>query len=103
MPWPPSWADGGLPSDLYSMARARAQIGALVAKVSPASTRRPAEPRSDHLEAAMTLLRRAISEGYRDLSDIRQDGALDPLRSRPDFQSLILDLAFPTDPFARGE
>jgi eukaryotic-like serine/threonine-protein kinase len=90
-------------ANLYTMARARAQIGALIAKVSPASTPGPAEPRSDHLEAAMTLLRRAISEGYRDLSYIRQDGALDPLRSRPDFQSLILDLAFPADPFARGE
>ena len=28
---------------------------------------------------------------------------LEPLRSRSDFQTLLLDLSFPTDPFARGD
>jgi eukaryotic-like serine/threonine-protein kinase len=50
----------------------------------------------------MTLLRRAISGGHRNPVEFRQDPALDPLRSRPDFQSLMLDLAFPANPFAPG-
>jgi hypothetical protein len=31
---------------------------------------------------------------------MRRDADLDPLRARPDFQLLLLDLAFPGQPFA---
>jgi eukaryotic-like serine/threonine-protein kinase len=51
--------------------------------------------------AAVTTLRRTIGSGYRDVSHMRTDTDLDPLRSRPDFQLLMRDLAFPADPFAR--
>jgi hypothetical protein len=50
-------------------------------------------------EAAMALLRRAIAGGYRDVSTMREP-AFDSLRARADFQSLMLDLTFPHDPFA---
>jgi hypothetical protein len=30
-----------------------------------------------------------------------RDADLDPLRPRPDFQLLLMDLAFPADPFER--
>jgi hypothetical protein len=50
---------------------------------------------------AMATLRRAVAEGFRDLNTLRKDEDLDPLRSRPDFQALLLDLAFPDEPFAR--
>jgi len=49
---------------------------------------------------ALALLRRAAAMGYRDPATYRNVTALDPLRGRPDFRLLILDLAFPTDPFA---
>jgi serine/threonine-protein kinase len=49
---------------------------------------------------AMDLLRRAVAAGYRDLTNMRIDPDLDPLRSRPDFQVLLMDLAMPDDPFA---
>ncbi len=50
---------------------------------------------------AMALLRRAVDLGYRDPSVYRTETTLDPLRSRPDFQLLMRDLAFPDQPFAR--
>jgi hypothetical protein len=49
----------------------------------------------------MDALRRAIAAGYRDVNWMRRDPDLSPLRSRPDFQVLLLDVAFPADPFAR--
>jgi len=50
---------------------------------------------------AMDLLRRAVTEGYRKADVMAQETALDPLRNRPDFQLLMMDLAFPAEPFAR--
>jgi eukaryotic-like serine/threonine-protein kinase len=50
---------------------------------------------------AVADVRRAIEAGITDLSWVRSiDPALKPIRSRPDFQLLILDLAFPAQPFA---
>ena len=52
-------------------------------------------------DRAVAALRRALERGYRNVNLIRKDPDLDPLRSRPDFQALLLDLTFPADPFAR--
>ncbi len=49
---------------------------------------------------AMDLLRRAVATGYRSPSRYRNETALDPLRSRPDFRVLMMDLEFPDDPLA---
>jgi hypothetical protein len=65
----------------------------------PGSGVSTAEGASD-AETAMALLRRAADSGYRSAFDFRNADALDPLRSRPDFQLLMMDLAFPTEPFA---
>jgi serine/threonine-protein kinase len=51
-------------------------------------------------EKAMAALRQAASMGYRNPDAYRTEDALDPLRGRPDFQLLIMDLAMPADPFA---
>ncbi len=49
---------------------------------------------------AMATLRRAVAAGFRDLNTFRNDEYLDPLRSRDDFQALLLDVALPDQPFA---
>ena len=51
---------------------------------------------------AMATLRRAVALGWRDLSSYQTEPTLDPLRPRPDFQLLMMDLAFPARPFASG-
>jgi serine/threonine-protein kinase len=53
-------------------------------------------------EQAMQWLHRAVARGYRNVALMRKDPDLDPVRSRPDFQLLMMDLEFPDDPFARG-
>jgi len=52
-------------------------------------------------EKAMDLLAKAATMGYRSLDVYRTESALDPLRNRPDFQVLMMDLVFQTRPFAR--
>jgi hypothetical protein len=38
--------------------------------------------------------------GHRSPDAYRHEDALDPLRGRTDFQLLMMDLAFPSEPFA---
>jgi serine/threonine-protein kinase len=52
-------------------------------------------------EEAMTTLHQAAAAGYRDANWLGEDPDLAAIRSRPDFQMLKLDMAFPADPFAR--
>ena len=60
--------------------------------------------RSDaEADRAMALLRQAVGMGYRGLVGYRTETALDPLRDRDDFRLLMLDLAFPGEPFERSE
>ena len=51
-------------------------------------------------DKAMSLLKKAVGMGYRESSSFRTESALDPLRSRLDFQLLMMDLALPDWPFA---
>jgi hypothetical protein len=57
---------------------------------------------ADQAEKAMAILRQAVTMGYRSASAYRAESALDPLRNRPDFQLLMMDLAFPAKPFVGG-
>jgi hypothetical protein len=50
----------------------------------------------------MATLRKAVKMGYRNPSAYRTESALGPLRNRPDFQELMMDLVFPTEAFARA-
>jgi tetratricopeptide (TPR) repeat protein len=54
----------------------------------------------DEADKAMVLLRQAVTLGYRNPSAYRTESALDSLRNRPDFRVLVMDLAFPAEPFA---
>ncbi|MFI5458882.1 MAG: serine/threonine-protein kinase [Isosphaerales bacterium] len=55
---------------------------------------------ADQAEKAMAVLRQAVTMGYRNPNAYRTESALDPLRNRPDFRALMMDLAFPAQPFA---
>src|SRR5262249_45204182 len=62
----------------------------------------PTGPTSSEAEQALALLRKAVDVGYRDPAAYRTETALDPLRDRADFKLLMMDLAMPADPFAKG-
>jgi tetratricopeptide (TPR) repeat protein len=62
----------------------------------------PAPAGRDSADRAICRLRDAVDAGSRNLAHMRTDTDLDPLRSRPDFQLLMMDLAMPADPFARA-
>ena len=64
-----------------------------------ASVKNEAEARTLS-DRAMASLRRSAEQGKLEPSDLKADKDLDALRSRPDFQLLLMDLAFPADPFA---
>jgi serine/threonine-protein kinase len=53
---------------------------------------------ADHAVAA---IRRAILMGFANARKLKTDPDLDSLRVRPDFQALLMDSAFPANPFAR--
>jgi len=92
------WPDN--PGELYGAAR---EFSLCIPLVVRGRSRSAALERSEgerYGELAMAALREAISAGYRDVTEMRRDTKLDPLRSRSDFQALLLDLAFPADPFA---
>jgi tetratricopeptide (TPR) repeat protein len=85
-------------SVIYNMACAHACLASLLAgEPGPSPSRRALAAR--HLDQAMASLRQAAEAGYRDRRSIAEDHDLDPLRSRPDFRRLMMDLAFPDDPF----
>jgi tetratricopeptide (TPR) repeat protein len=51
-------------------------------------------------EEAIESLQQAAAGGWRYVEVLRADPELAPIRSRPDFQLLALDMAFPEQPFA---
>jgi eukaryotic-like serine/threonine-protein kinase len=55
--------------------------------------------RRERADRAMDALRRAVAQGY-PTGLIAQDSDLDALHPRLDYQALMLDLRFPSDPFA---
>jgi serine/threonine-protein kinase len=51
-------------------------------------------------DRAVAMVRRAIAMGWGNLDNLKNEPDLDSLRSRPDFQLLMMDLTMPADPFA---
>jgi tetratricopeptide (TPR) repeat protein len=87
------------PEDHYNRACARACLAAIAGQ--PGSDLTAAEGLAA-CDRAMEDLRLAAAFGFRRMRPlVASDRDLDPLRSRPDFQSLSMDMAFPADPFAR--
>jgi tetratricopeptide (TPR) repeat protein len=67
---------------------------------SLATTSDPDLGARQHAAAAVAALRRAAATGFHEASALAEGPYLTPLRDRPDFRILLLDLAFPPDPFA---
>jgi tetratricopeptide (TPR) repeat protein len=61
------------------------------------------EEGAEWAKKAMTGLRQAVAMGYRNSDAYRTESALDALRNRPDFRTLMMDLSMPSEPFARGD
>ena len=93
-----SWrrSDDRDPFDEFVLATAHDLCADLLDKAGRPPLAGDRAPRERHINQALAALRRAIAGGYR---------AIDPnsfsaLRSRPEFQGLMRDLAFPEWPFA---
>lgn len=76
--------------NLYALARTESRLVPLT----------KSSERGPQADRAMAVLLRAVARGYRAIDVLRTDPCLDALRSRPDFQNLLLDLPFPDSPFA---
>jgi serine/threonine-protein kinase len=87
------------PIDCYNLACGNATLAGIA--ITPGSGMTAAEGRPA-AEQAMQWLHRAVARGYRNVALMQRDHDLDPLRSRPDFQILMMDLAMPDDPFSKG-
>jgi eukaryotic-like serine/threonine-protein kinase len=48
-------------------------------------------------------LRKAVAAGWREVASAQADADLDSIRTRADFQNLLMDLAIPANPFAAPE
>src|SRR5262249_23686600 len=85
------------PIDCYNLACGHATLAGI--GTMPRSGMSAIEGQAE-AERAMQWLHRAVARGYRNVALMQRDPDLDPLRSRPDFQLLMKDLAMPDDPFA---
>jgi hypothetical protein len=93
----PTLTDAG---ELYNLACLYSVLSGLgpLDKTLPADQARQRQAAA--ADRAMAALRRAVAAGWNDVEQMKHDPNLDPLRARPDFQALLLDLSFPADPFA---
>ena len=81
------------PGDLYDLACNQSLLSGVVGH----------QRAGREADRAMDTLHRAFAAGWRDAAWMRTDPDLDPIRSRPDFQVLMMDMEFPSDPFDRRE
>jgi serine/threonine-protein kinase len=87
------------PTDVYDVACCHSLIAG--AAREPGLGLTPADHRAE-AEQAVAGVREAFARGYSNLEWVRRgDPDLKPIRQRPDFQMLIMDLEFPVEPFAR--
>ena len=86
--------------DIYDLACNQSLLSGVASDAGSGLTAADGQAEADK---AMETLRRAVAAGWRDRTHMRVDTDLDPIRSRPDFQVLALDLAMPDKPFARPD
>jgi serine/threonine protein kinase len=84
-------------SATFETACCRAELAGLAGRPGSGVSAADATAEAD---AAMALLRKAVGMGLRNPAQYNAESALAPLRDRPDFRLLMMDVAFPTDPLA---
>jgi tetratricopeptide (TPR) repeat protein/tRNA A-37 threonylcarbamoyl transferase component Bud32 len=80
------------PADAYDAACFLSLCVSIVAKHDKLDATQRKEAAQFYDDAAMKLLRDAVSKGYKDVAHLKQDTDLDPLRQRDDFQKLVAEL-----------
>jgi eukaryotic-like serine/threonine-protein kinase len=80
------------PGDAYVAACVLSLCVPIVAKHDKLDDKQRKEAAHFYGDAAMRLLREAVSKGYQDVPNLKKDTDLDPLRQRGDFQKLIAEL-----------
>ena len=85
------------PTRYFDLACFQARLAG--AASSPASGLSAEQARAE-ADRAMLMLRRALASGYRNIKNMKTNKDLDPIRSRPEFQLIMMDLAIPANPFA---
>jgi serine/threonine protein kinase len=80
------------PADAYEAACFMSLCVPIVANHGKLDEKQRKEAVQFYGDAAMKLLRDAVSKGYKDVSRMKQDNALAPLRQRADFQKLVAEL-----------
>jgi serine/threonine protein kinase len=80
------------PADAYDAARFLSQCVRIVAKHDQLDDRHCKEAAQFYGDAAMKLLREAVSKGFKEVAHMKKDTDLDPLRQREDFKKLVAEL-----------
>jgi tetratricopeptide (TPR) repeat protein len=80
------------PADAYDAARFLSQSVYIVAKHDKLDGKQRKEAVQFYGDAAMKLLREAVSKGYTDVAHMKKDADLWPLRQREDFRKLVAEL-----------
>ena len=87
--------------DQFNIACLHGRVAAFIVAEGDGATPAQRAEVARHLDQAMAALFAAAEAGYRKPSKYAADPDLELLRSRADFQRLLMDLAFPGDPFAK--
>jgi hypothetical protein len=80
------------PADAYDAACGLSLCFPIVAKHEKLGDKRRQEAVRFYGEAAIKLLRDAVSKGYKDVAHMKKDSDLDSLRQREDFRKLVAEL-----------
>ena len=80
------------PADAYDAACFLSRCVPIVAKHDKLDARQRQAAAQFYGDAAMKLLREAVSKGFKDVAHMKKDTALDPLRQREDFRKLVAEL-----------
>src|SRR5262245_21557775 len=80
------------PADAYDAAVFLSGCIPIAAKHQKLDDEERKESARFYTDAALKLLRDAVSKGYKDVAHMKKDTDLDPLRQRDDFQKLVAEL-----------
>jgi hypothetical protein len=80
------------PADAYDAAGFLSGCIPIAAKHQKLDDQQRKESAQFYSDAALKLLRDAVSKGYKDVAHMKKDTDLDPLRQQDDFQKLVAEL-----------